>query len=106
MQGGEVKTTVIHVRDMKPGDVYIGRDPRYGATTLWNMFRMGRNGTREHVVERYRDYFMERIITDQNFRANVLLMAGKRLACHCVPLPCHGDVVAAWLNEQENPDAQ
>ena len=74
---------------------------------LGNRFRIGRDGTREEVIEKYRHWLWQSI---QERGAVYRLLAqlaqvhktGGRvvLVCCCKPLPCHGDVVRRaieWL---------
>lgn len=80
-----MKTTVIHRREMRPGDIYIGRPSKWG-----NPFVIGRDGDRVEVIAKYR-----RWIADQpHLLAALGELRGKRLACYCAPGPCHGDVLA------------
>lgn len=58
-----------------------------------NPFRIGKDGDREEVIEKYRHWLWERC---QNGKVNISelkALKGKRLACWCHPLPCHGDVL-------------
>lgn len=89
------ETTVIHVREYDPsrGDVYIGRAvPRRGlaGSIFGNPFRIGRDGTRQEVIERYRAH----VLTIIGLHAFLREIRGKRLACWCAPETCHGDVLA------------
>lgn len=101
-----MKTTVIHVRDMKPGDVYIGRNPAHRQRNhdphvyFGNPFRIGDHGDRATVIKLFKTYFAYVVKNDPGYRAEVLNLKGHRLACHCAPLPCHGDVIAEWLEKQ------
>ena len=86
-------TTVIHARDLAPGDVYIGRRDRWGkfeASPWANPYRIGPDGTRAEVVEKYRPYIAGR----PDLLARLGELKGKRLACWCAPEACHGDVLA------------
>ena len=86
-------TTVIHVRDMRDGDVYIGRrnNRRNLSGSIWhNPFEIGKDGTREEVIARFQAYFMNRF----DLLAQLHTLKGKRLACWCKPKACHGDVLA------------
>ena len=86
-------TTVIHVRDMRDGDVYIGRrnNRRNLPGSIWhNPFEIGKDGTREEVIARFQAYFMNRF----DLLAQLHTLKGKRLACWCKPKACHGDVLA------------
>jgi len=70
--------------------VYIGRPSVYG-----NPFEIGRDGTREQVIETYRDYVENNpellTIIKQNLR-------GKDLVCFCAPKACHGDILLEIAN--------
>lgn len=90
-----ISTTVIHVRDFDTsrGDVYIGRaTPRQRLTgsIFANPFKIGRDGSREQVIEKYREHVLT--ITGLHHFLNEI--RGKRLACWCAPSACHGDVLA------------
>ena len=76
-------TRVVHCKK-EPYDVLIDRTTKWG-----NTFRLGRDGTREEVIEKFR----EKAWGDLEFIAMVVSeLTGKTLACWCKPLPCHGDV--------------
>lgn len=100
-----MSTTVIHVRDFDParGDIYIGRAvPRKGlkASPWANPFVIGRDGTREEVIAKH-----ERWVRTSDdpcavwIRANIHLLRGHRIACHCFPDPCHGDTYVTMAEE-------
>ncbi len=88
------RTEVIHIRDMNPGDVYIGRaNRRFGlAGSKWaNPFRIERGvRTRQQAIDEYRSYVQGR----PELMAALPELRGRRLACWCTPAPCHGDVLA------------
>lgn len=68
--------------------VYIGRPGQWG-----NPFAIGRDGTREEVIEKYRAWIAER-------PELVDALAAERpdvLVCWCAPQACHGDVLAELL---------
>ena len=77
-------TTVVHRRD--PHDVYIGRPSRFA-----NPFLIGPDGTREDVIEKFREYVLAQPSMLKIIRRQ---LRGKRLGCWCAPKPCHGDVLA------------
>jgi len=64
-----------------------------------NPYIIGKDGNREEVIEKYREYFLKRIDEDPIFKANVIGLSGKTLACFCYPKSCHGDVIIEWLNK-------
>lgn len=79
------KTTVVNLKRGESYDVRIDRKSVWG-----NPFKIGRDGSREEVIEKYR-----RWITKQpDLLAMLPRLKGKRLGCHCAPLACHGDVLA------------
>lgn len=87
----------------KAYDVYIGRAGKKQDGYFGNPFRVNRSGDKAHldgVLQKYRDYFNERIAHDAEFRTRVLALRGKRLGCFCKPGPCHGDVIAEWVDSQ------
>jgi len=84
------KTRVAHCR-REPYDVYIGRAvPRLGLPqSKWaNPFRIGRDGTREECIEKYRAYLLGR----SDLLEDLEELRGKVLGCWCKPEACHGDV--------------
>ena len=78
-------------------DVYIGRPGRGLAGPFGNPFKVGRDGTREECIEKYRAYFYRRLEEEPEFKKAVLELKGKVLGCFCVPLKCHGDVIVEYL---------
>ena len=89
-------TTVVNLRD-EPYDVYIGRHGQGQDGYFGNPFK---TGERHWMIARFTDYFLRRVGKDAEFRRRVLALAGKRLGCFCKPLPCHGDVIASWVDSQ------
>ena len=87
------KTTVVNKKSGQPYDVYIGRGSDWG-----NPFKIGPDQDRATVVARYRDYIAGR--PDLLVRLGEL--RGKRLACFCAPLTCHGDVLAELADAQDS----
>ena len=85
---------VVHVKDRVPGAVFIGRPGPFG-----NPFVIGRNGTREEVIEKYRAYVMRSTPAAETLQYKIYReLKGKDLACFCAPLPCHGDVLLEIAN--------
>lgn len=58
---------------------------------------LGPDGDREEVIRLYKTDFYFKIRTDLKFRAQVEALRGKKLGCHCHPMPCHGDVIVEYL---------
>jgi hypothetical protein len=95
-----VQITKVRNKDNnEPFDVYIGRGTPWG-----NPFQIGIGGvgdTREDVIRKYRDYFVNEILVNEEKRKMLLSLRGYRLACHCKPLACHGDIIAEYLNRED-----
>lgn len=84
----------------RPDCVYIGRPSKWG-----NPFSIGKDGTREEVVEKYRTYLLSH--TDLVEQAKKEL-GGKNLVCFCAPKLCHGNILIEIANpelvKQERPE--
>lgn len=80
--------------DNIPADaVYIGRPSPWG-----NPFEIGKDGTREEVIQMYRDW----LFAQPTFVARVKReLAGKNLVCWCSPQACHGEVLLEVANNLE-----
>ena len=85
------KTIIVHCKKDKY-DVYIGRPTDFG-----NPFSIGKDGTREEVIEKYKQYFYDRLKSDKIFKFKIKRLKNKILACWCSPLACHGDIIAEYL---------
>lgn len=75
---------VVHCKRDK-FDVYIGRPGKWG-----NPFAIGKDGTREEVINKYRVY----INSKPELLAALPELKDKTLGCWCSPRACHGDVLA------------
>ena len=86
-------TEVINKYKYKGTDfVYIGRGSPFG-----NPYVIGKDGTREEVIEKFRVYFMEKL-ENPLYKLVVLQLKGKKLGCFCKPQACHGDVIKEYLD--------
>lgn len=70
--------------------VYIGRGSKWG-----NPFVMGKDGTRDEVIEKYREYISQ----NQELLESLPELKGATLGCHCRPNKCHGDVLISLLTQ-------
>jgi hypothetical protein len=82
------KTKVVN-RHHGAYDVFIGRPSKWG-----NPFHEGRDGTREEVIAKYREW----ILTQPELLSQLPELEGKRIACSCKPRACHGDVLVELLD--------
>jgi len=83
---------VLNMRNLKgPPDlqgIYVGRPSEWG-----NPFSIGKNGTREEVMQLFRTWVMLDAQTRLREKARTQLR-GKNLICWCWPADCHA---AVWL---------
>lgn len=92
------QTRVVHVKDRVPGAVYIGRtNARYGlpGSPFQNPFHIDKDGTREHVIDLYREY----LLNSPQLLEKLPTLRGRVLSCWCHPLACHGDVLVELLEK-------
>jgi hypothetical protein len=76
---------------------YIGRGSKWG--NPYSLFAEG--GDLGEVIRKYKyDFEFDKSPTRK--KDEVYLMAGKRLGCFCKPDPCHGDVLADFLNSWDD----
>ncbi len=72
--------------------VYVGRPTKWG-----NPFVIGRDGTRDNVIAKYRAW----IVQQPALIAALHELRGKDLVCWCAPEGCHGDVLLALANRHD-----
>ena len=89
-----MKSSVVHCKRAR-FDTYIGRPSKWG-----NRFVIGRDGTRDEVIEKYRQWLMQQPALLAAAREE---LAGKVLGCFCAPQKCHGDVLAEIANASQEP---
>lgn len=80
---------VVHCK-REAYDVYIGRPSIWG-----NPFIIGKDGTREEVIEKYRNW----ILNNEYLMSRLHELKGKTLGCWCAPKACHGDVLLELANK-------
>jgi len=82
---------VVHCKKEKY-DIYIGRGSIWG-----NPFLIGKDGTREDVIEKYEKYLLGNL----SLMRKLPLLENKILGCWCKPKACHGDILVKYV-EKEN----
>lgn len=92
-----MKTKVVNIRNEKY-DVYIGRSGRGQDGYFGNPFMLSPGQPRGASLEKYKEYFYERLKNDAEFRRRINGLKGKTLGCFCKPYPCHGDIITAYLD--------
>ena len=96
-----MKTNVVNLKNEKY-DVYIGRAGRGQDGYFGNPFMLSAGQSRGSSLDKYRAYFYDRLKKDHEFRNRINGLRGKTLGCFCKPYPCHGDVIAEYLNSLNN----
>lgn len=94
-----METRVIN-KHVEACEVSIGRDSMFGNPYS---HQKGTNAqflvaTREEAINKYVEYFNNRINNNKIFRRAVQGLRGKVLGCTCKPLSCHGDTIKDWLD--------
>jgi hypothetical protein len=87
---------VVHCKKEK-FDVYIGRAvPRssLNAPAWGNPFVIGKDGTRQDVMEKYRAW----LLSNPELLRKLPELRGKILGCWCAPESCHGDILSELAN--------
>lgn len=92
-----------------PDNVYIGRKgivfidgkrfPSF-SSKFANPYKVGKNGNRKEVIEKYKKYMSHKIEKDESLLSELLLLKGKNLGCWCHPEACHGDVLLKLIQEK------
>lgn len=78
------RTRVVNIGAGAHFDVYIVKGK-------WrNPFRLGRDGTRAEVAEKYRGH----LLGSPLLMRQIGELKGKTLGCYCAPEPCHGHILA------------
>jgi hypothetical protein len=83
-------TTIVNLKRDKC-EIRIDRKSIFG-----NPYVIGRDGTREEVIEKYRVWFYKKL-KDSSFRDRVLALKDHILGCWCKPDDCHGNVIVEYL---------
>lgn len=77
--------------------VYIGRWNSWKKLpkSKWhNPYSIGKDGTREQVIEKYREYLLQ----NDDLLEALPELYGQVLGCWCKPAPCHGDTLAKYAD--------
>lgn len=73
------------------GRVYVGRPSKWG-----NPFVIGRDGTRDEVIVKYRTWIVQQPL----LMAALHELQGKDLVCWCAPAHCHAEVLIALIERR------
>lgn len=93
-------TTVVNIYKEKY-DVYIGRKGKGNDGYFGNPYPLLKGEDIGATLEKFKEYFLNRLEKDTEFKAKVISLRGKRLGCFCKPKKCHGDIIANYLDNLE-----
>ena len=114
MSTAVINVSVKHIRPayanledwcLNPKHVYIGRagvvfikGQRYPKqpSPFANPFKVGRDGTREEVLEKFEALMRQRLVVTPHLLSD---LEGKTLGCWCKPAACHGDVLIKLMSK-------
>ncbi len=91
-----------------PNNIYIGRagivfidNGRYPKkdSIFCNPFKLGKDGTREEVLQRYKLYIKDKLKKNPELIKELLSLKGKTLGCWCKPESCHGDILVELIEQ-------
>lgn len=83
-------TRVVHCKKERY-DIYIGRPSKWG-----NPFFIGKDGTREEVIQKYENYLLE----NTDLMNSLSELKDKILGGWCKPKTCHGDILVKYAEKQ------
>ena len=93
---------IVNRRNYKGPGIYIGRP-----SPLGNPFIIERDGDREEVIRKCRDFLNTAIHDDERIKAEFerLEELNKKgdviLICWCAPSKCHGDIIKEILESKD-----
>jgi hypothetical protein len=102
-----METKVVNKRKSRY-DVYIGRGSIFGNPYSHKSGTLAKFivKNREEAILKYKEYFYNRLETDDDFLLKVGALKGKILGCYCRPtngfrgkLLCHGQIIAGFLDD-------
>ena len=96
---------IVNVRGLEVNAssvVYIGRAfAGWKGSVLGNPFQIGKDGSREEVIQMYRRWLWFRMQEQGQVQKEILRLAAMyargesiKLGCWCFPQACHGEIVA------------
>lgn len=89
---------VLNLKTASPEELEFA--VRIDRKTPWgNPYRIGPDGDREAVIEKYQRHLLDRIESGEQTLESLAALSGRDLACWCAPKPCHGQVLkdyAQW----------
>lgn len=89
-------------------NVYIGRagivfveKERFPkkSSEFHNPFKIGKDGTREEVLEKYKNYITDKLKNNNQLVEELIKLKNKNLGCWCYPEKCHGNILLELIKQ-------
>ena len=85
------------------GVVFVDKERFPKKSSIWaNPYKIGKDGDRESVLNKYRTYIQNKIKNDPSLVESLLKLKNKKLGCWCYPEKCHGDVLLELIKVYDN----
>ena len=87
----------------RQGVVFVNQSRFPKKSSLFaNPYKIGRDGTREEVIDKYKQHITTQLDNGQLSIHDLLALKGKNLGCWCHPEPCHGDILLSLIKTYDN----
>ena len=92
-------------------NIYVGRanvvfinKERYPkiSSKFYNPFKIGKDGTREEVINKYKHYIIDKLDNDILLQKELIEMKDKNIGCWCYPEICHGNILLELIDKYSN----
>ena len=92
---------IVNIKKDSEYDVYIGRNTM--VNSKWgNPYKVGIHYPRGKCIKKFEGALLVKILrTKEVTYEDLLSLSGKVLGCFCKPKPCHGDVIARYVEYAE-----
>ena len=84
----------------RKGVVFIDKNrfPK-NSSNFANPYKIGKDGTREEVLFKYKNYILNKLENNKDLVSELLLLKGKNLGCWCYPEICHGNILLELIDK-------
>ncbi len=91
----------LNVYIARRGIVFIDGSRFPKQNSIWaNPYKMGKDGTREEIINKYRIYITDKLISGKIEQMELENLKGKNLGCWCEPpAQCHGHVLLDLIHK-------
>ncbi len=85
------------------GVVFVDKQRFPKMASIWaNPYKIGKDGDRESVLNKYRTYIQTKVKNDPLLVESLLKLKNKKLGCWCYPERCHGDILLELIEYFES----